>query len=93
LNHSGGHSFCIWQGQRSFQAAVDAIQEKSKGNFSLLSINKKEASTLLKSAGLQLPGGLFHNGFTYSIRESGSPVKPKLSDVHGNSIYKISSLR
>ena len=67
---------------------VDAIADEMSGNFSLLYINKKEANSILQSAGLQLPGGLKYDGFIHSIREANSPVKPKFSNVTETQQFK-----
>ena len=57
-----------------------AAQDEANGKFSLLYVNKKEADSLLQSAGHQLSGGLIpRNGFYHSIRENGSPVKSEYS--------------
>ena len=60
----------------------DAIADDAKGIFNLLYINKKEAQSLLRQAGPQWSGvSIPRDGFIHSIRESGSPVKPKLDNV------------
>ena len=60
----------------------DAINDEANGKFSLLYWNKKDAITLLQSAGLQLPGSLIpRDGFIHSIRENNSPVKYKFINV------------
>ena len=60
----------------------DAIIDEANGKFSLLYWNKKEAVSLLQSAGLQLPGSLIpRDGFIHSIRENNSPVKYKFKNV------------
>lgn len=66
----------------------DAIVDESSGVFSLLYINKKEASSLLQIAGLQLPGGLSYDGFIHSIRESDSPVKAKYDNFTESQQFK-----
>ena len=67
---------------------VDSIADEMNGQFSLLYINKKEAESILQSAGLQLPGGLRYDGFIHSIREANSPVKPKFANVTETQQFK-----
>lgn len=60
----------------------DAIADDAKGIFNLLYINKKEAQSLLRQAGPQWSGmSIPRDGFIHSIKENGSPVKPKLNNV------------
>lgn len=67
----------------------DAVNDESKGKFSLLYWNKKEATSLLHRAGLQLPGTLIpHDGFIHSIRENASPVKPKFENIAESQQFK-----
>ena len=67
----------------------DAINDESNGKFSLLYWNKKEATTLLQRAGLQLPGSLIpRDGFIHSIRENASPVNPKFENVTQSQQFK-----
>ena len=68
------------------KTAVDqlynAIKQEASGMFSLLYVNKKEASALLHRTGHQLSGTMIpRDGFYHSIRENNSPVKPKLNNV------------
>ena len=66
-----------------------AAQDEANGKFSLLYVNKKEADSLLQSAGHQLSGGLIpRDGFYHSIRENGSPVKSRFNDVTETQQFK-----
>jgi len=66
-----------------------AIKDDAAGKFSLLYINKKEAVSLLQRDGHQLSGRLIpRDGFIHSIRESGSPVKPKFNSVTETQQFK-----
>lgn len=50
--------------------------------------DKKEALSLLQTAGLQLPGNLPQDGFAHSIRENGSKVKHKFENVTKTQQFK-----
>ena len=66
-----------------------AAQDEANGKISLLYANKKEAKSLLQSAGHQLSGGLIpRDGFYHSIREKGSSVKNRFNDVTETQQFK-----
>ncbi len=65
-----------------------AISDESNKKTSLYYWNKKEAMTLLQSAGHQLSGGLPQDGFIHSIRENSSPVKSKFENVTETQQFK-----
>ena len=68
---------------------AEAVKDEAAGKFSMLYWNKKEATSLLQQAGLQLPGLLMpRDGFIHSIRESASPVKVKFDDVTESQQFK-----
>lgn len=60
----------------------DAVVDETSGKFSMLYWDKKEAITLLRQAGLQLPSASIpHDGFIHSLQEENSPVKRKIGDI------------
>ena len=59
----------------------DAINNTVNGQKELFYWNKKEALSLLQTAGHRLPGNLPQDGFVHSIREDGSKVKTKFKNV------------
>ena len=68
---------------------AEAVKDEAAGKISMLYWNKKEATSLLQQAGLQLPGLLMpRDGFIHSIRESASPVKVKFDDVTESQQFK-----
>ncbi len=66
----------------------DAVIKEYSGKVSLFYWDKKRALTLLQAAGLQLPSDLPQDGSIHSIRENGSNVKPKFTDVTQTQQFK-----
>ena len=67
----------------------NAVRDEKSGKIGVFYINIKKAAGLLKRAGLQLPGRLFRtNGYIHSIRDAGSPVNMKFSDVTETKQFK-----
>ena len=67
----------------------EAIAQFNIGENSVFYVNAKKAAGLLERAGLQLPGRLFRtNGYIHSIRDAGSPVNMKFSDVTETKQFK-----
>ena len=59
-----------------------AIQEEVSGNVGVYYLDKNKAARLLQHQGLQLPNILKNSsGLVHTIHETGSPVKPKVSNV------------
>lgn len=67
----------------------DAIERKAKGlGNDLFYWDKNEAISLLRRAGLQLPGGSPQDGLVYSIREKGAGVNLKFENVTETQQFK-----
>ena len=72
----------------ALQQLADAISGETQGKTTLFYWKKKEATSLLQSAGHHLPGGLPQDGFIHSIRENTSFVKSKFQDVTETQQFK-----
>ena len=66
----------------------NAIINTVSGKVELFYWNKKEATALLQSAGLQLSSSLPQDGFVHSIHENGSNVKTKIENVFETQQFK-----
>ncbi len=67
----------------------DAIKQEAAGNVGVFYYDKAKATGLLNTSELQLLGLKSDaNGFFYSIRDPGSPVKPKLSNATKSKQFK-----
>ena len=76
----------ITRSKKSLNVSVAQIIRNVKkntidGEKELFYRNKKEALSILQTAGLQLPGNLLQDGFIYSIDANGSNVKHKFENV------------
>ena len=67
----------------------DAINEESKGNVGVYYYNTKKATALISGGKVTMPNWLkLNDGFNHSIREKGSPVKPKFENVTNSKQFK-----
>ena len=68
----------------------DAISDEAKGNIGLFYWDKKRAIALLSKEKVTMPNVLnaLNDGYVHSIREKGSPVKPKLKNVTESQQFK-----
>ena len=62
---------------------ADALDDYANGKASLFYWDKEKATTLLRTAGVTMPktSVQIHSGYIASIRDAGSPVKPKMKNV------------
>ena len=62
---------------------ADALDDYANGETSLFYWDKEKATTLLRKARVTMPKSSvqIHSGYIASIRDAGSPVKPKLKNV------------
>lgn len=62
---------------------ADALNDYANGKASLFYWDKEKATTLLRTAGVTMPktSVQIHSGYIASIRDAGSPVKPKMKNV------------
>lgn len=67
----------------------NALQAESKGEIGVFYLDKAKATTLMTKQGVIMPGALsLDNGFNHSIREKGSPVKPRLQKIFESQQFK-----
>lgn len=68
---------------------LDAIKKEESGKgFGLYYWNKEKSLSLLRTAGLQLPGILPADGFAHNINDPGSPIKPFIADQTDTQQFK-----
>ena len=69
---------------------ADAINDEANGNIGLFYWDKKRALALLSKGKVTMPNNLnaLSDGSVHSIRENGSPVKPKLKNVTESQQFK-----
>ena len=62
---------------------ADALDDYANGETSLFYWDKEKATTLLRKARVTMPKSSvqIHSGYIASIRDAGSPVKPKMKNV------------
>ena len=68
-----------------------ALEEEANGNaYSVYYLDKAKASRLFEGARVPMPKvpQIKADGFVHSIRESGSPVKPKFGNVTESQQFK-----
>ena len=66
----------------------NAINDEANGKTSLFFWNKKEALSLLRVPGLQLPNQTPQDGFIHSIREKGANVNTRFENVTQSKQFK-----
>ena len=68
---------------------TNAIARHNNGEMTLFYLDKGKATALCQGARVTMPKMLIkNNGFVHSIRESGSPVKPKFGNVTESQQFK-----
>lgn len=67
----------------------DALNAEAQGNIGVFYWDKKRTSALLSVGGVTMPHGLnLRDGSIHSIRENGSPVKPKMQNITKSQQFK-----